>query len=59
MNGQSAHQPWPGESESLDAAARRLQEETEAAVRHLREQVSRWSAPSRPEPAGTEDDGNR
>lgn len=58
MNGQSPPQPRPGgEHEPVDAAARRLQEEMEVAVRHLREQVLRWRVLGPPQPDGADGDG--
>ena len=57
MNGQSPRQPRSGESESMDDAARRLQEEMEVAVRHLREQVLRWRVVGRPEAGESDADG--
>ncbi|RAG86866.1 hypothetical protein DN069_04200 [Streptacidiphilus pinicola] len=56
MNGQSPRQPRPGENESIEDAARRLQEEMQTAVRHLREQVLQWPALGRPQPDRTHAD---
>ncbi|SEL16671.1 hypothetical protein [Streptacidiphilus jiangxiensis] len=36
----------PDDEESMDAAARRLQQEMDTALRHLREQARGWHTPS-------------
>jgi hypothetical protein len=44
VNGHSHRASGPADDDSLDAAARRLREEMETALRHLREQVWAWPA---------------